>query len=481
MFRRFASSEKGFTLIELMSTLVILGIALGSISQVFLTGQRLINKQSSQLDLRMTSRMIMTRMEKDVQSAVSVDVTGDGGNHQYVKLFNAGGKKYKEYYYDKTQGKLTLNEYSTPGSETPSKVTVLASNVSVADFAGMANVNTTSISAPKIPVSLSLSAQNENLDVQTTMSPRWNTGPGAPYIFSVSPSSLSSGSNTYSNIVIKGANTHFNANSVVTLQDSGQVFASTNVSGTTPHVVAADGLTLTVTLYTVGPDGGATTDPLPFGYYDLYVDSPQPDGTTERVYKYSLITCKWNNSDWMPTNGNFNSGGWDDTNFPYVSKAINGNGNSNDKADYFVPLRTPSNFNVKVAIKVKDMGTTTQDAPAGEIAMWASSDASAKSNSYIGFGINNNFVFYRKVVDNNVIWSYKIQKAADNTTSLVQANSATLQAIASGGYLQLYVGDKLVNSLFPSGTPFSFTNPVPSGTLGVTADHAAVQFGIIRL
>ena len=466
MFRRLVRSQQGFTLIEVMASLVILMVAMGAISQVFINGVSLVNRQSSQMDLRSGSRHIMTQMEKDIQAAASVDVV-EKDNNQEVQLKNKEGDTYETYLY-------------VPTAKTISRVQggdafVLAYNVQSASFNGLiAGDDISLLSVPKVSISVTLAEGQENLDVSTTASPRWNAGIGVPALVSVTPNRFYYNS-TQSQYVITsliGINTHFSENSKVTIKDGSTVFATTDLTGHPKLLTSPNGITIqNATLYTL--DGG----PLPFGFYDLYVETPLDGGGKEVVYSYSVLACTWNPDDWLLTAGASQSSGFNSTNYPYVVK----DANNNDKVDYYVQ-KSVTDFEAKVAIQITPLalassGADSNPGPDAEMCLWEVPGNGAKNNTYVGFGINKDSVYIRDVFEGN---SSNMVKVPGIT---ITNGRATLRAVASGGNLTLYVDGQdvtaLVKAVSSSRTTYATDR---TGYLGVTAvNNVSARFAILRM
>jgi prepilin-type N-terminal cleavage/methylation domain-containing protein len=498
MYVKVLKSERGFTLVELMIGMVLFTLLLGLSSRALATGLGLSSKQSNQLDLRMTSRQILTQMEKNIQSAASINLKTTQQNSELVQdieltIKNPNGTtKTETYEYIPSQKKIILFQGTNR-----TNYKIVASNLNSADFFDGA-APTTVESFPGVPtvkIAVNMKKGSESLDIRTNASPRWNVGDGVPAIISIDPRNLTDNLVQYTLTTILGTNTHFTADSVVKFKQGNDVIASSSGQLTAPgnNSTTLNAVTLTTT----------NSKPLPWGFYDLYIETPDGTGGTEIVWASSVITCQWDSRLWIPTIGANNSGGWDARTFPVVEKTTEDN---NDKYCAYT-FREMTDFDVKATITItgggntKDLhatptpnpgtGNTGGTVPDAEIVLWATSEHNNKNIDqhfarYLGFGIDSDSAYIRTVG-----WpqfpgpktAIKLPNALDNNPG-----QALVRVTASNGILHFFLNGVNIDSQIDAACngnsirDYSNMNPPPQGYPGTIANGGiSAKFSFTRL
>lgn len=86
---RFKNSEQGFTLLEILLAISIIGIIGVYISNIHLTAWQLFNKGQTTINLNQQARIIDSYLKNDIKRAVDVDirdVDSDGDNELLLNL-----------------------------------------------------------------------------------------------------------------------------------------------------------------------------------------------------------------------------------------------------------------------------------------------------------------------------------------------------------------------------------------------------------
>jgi prepilin-type N-terminal cleavage/methylation domain-containing protein len=503
VLKRFFKAQQGFTVIEVMAAVLILGVALGAVSKVFVTGTAVANAQANQLDLRQRARMVQTQMEKDIQASYSVAIYCDDST-QNIMLYDSPNHIFKKYQYDSVRkGIYSINP-------TTFAQALVAGNIQTASFQNVplgqgANIG----SVNKVSIATTFAEGQETLNMSTNVSPRWNTGNNMPAIIKLNPANFTVQTTSYQFTEVLGQNTHFNDSTQIYIKDGDTVYASTDpaLTGHPKSLTWGNGgLSLSnTTVYTVSgqPLNGGN---LPFGVYDMAVKTTLADGSEEWVYAYSIFTCAWDPRDWHLSEGNYSSSGYDPSHFPYIYKAAN----NDDKVDYYVQQYV-TDFDTKVTINLTSgLSNSYTDQPDAVIALWSNPDNGAKKNTYVGFGINKDSVFitnFNGSTTGNVVDAYHdivpgqniIKIPGVTVPSSIDANGnlvvapVTLRAVAKDGVIDFYVGTVCVNSqldTFNTGSiqirkPSTWSYPFPysTGYPGVTVPNndMSVAYSISRL
>jgi prepilin-type N-terminal cleavage/methylation domain-containing protein len=494
MYVKLLKSERGFTLVELMIGMVLFTLLLGLSSKALATGMGLSGKQSSQLDLRMTSRQLLTQMEQNIQAAASINLKAtleNGDLLQDIVLTHKnpdGTTRTETYEYIPSQRKIILFQGVT---RTNNKI--VASNLNSANFFGdiVPTNGTIIVGAASVNIAVNMQQGSESLNIATNASPRWNVGNGVPAIMAVEPRNLTDNLVNYTLTAITAINTHFTADSVVKFKQGNDTFATStapllNFATNGSNSTTLNGVTLTTT----------NLKPLPWGFYDLYIETPTGPGETEIVWASSIITCQWDSRLWIPTIGANNSGGWNADTFPFVEKRTQDN---NDKYNAYT-FREMTDFDAQVKITITgggnnkafpDTGNTGGNVPDAEIVFWAESDHNNKNNDqhfarYLGFGIDSDSVYIRTVG-----WpSFPGPQTAIKLTNKLGANHgvAMLRATASNGILHFYVNGENIDSEIDAecskngnSTIRNYNNMNPTGYPGVIANGGiSAKFSIKR-
>jgi prepilin-type N-terminal cleavage/methylation domain-containing protein len=497
MYVKILKSERGFTLVELMIGMVLFTLLLGLSSRALATGLGLSSKQSNQLDLRMNSRQLLTQMEKNIQSAASINLKTTQQNSELVQDIELtyknqdGTTKTETYEYIPSQKKIILFEGTNR-----TNYKIVASNLNSADFFDGA-APTTVESFPgvaSVNIAVNMQQGSESLDIRTNASPRWNVGNGVPAIISIDPRNLTDNLAQYTLTTILGTNTHFTADSVVKFKQGNDVFASSSGQLTAPgnNSTTLNAVTLTTT----------NSKPLPWGFYDLYIETPNGTGT-EIVWASSVITCQWDSRLWIPTIGANNSGGWDARTFPVVEKFTEDN---NDKYCAYT-FREMTDFDVKAKITITGGGNTATHSPyfAGsgntggtvpdaEIVLWAESEHNNKNIDqhfarYLGFGIDSDSVYIRTVG-----WpQFPGPQTPIKLPNALGTNpgQAIVRVTASNGILHFFLNGVNIDSQIDAACNgngqstirnYSNMNPPPQGYPGTIANGGiSAKFSFTRL
>jgi prepilin-type N-terminal cleavage/methylation domain-containing protein len=501
VLKRFFKAQQGFTVIEVMAAVLILGVALSAVSKVFVTGTAVANAQANQMDLRQRARMVQTLMEKDIQASYSVKIFCDETT-QNIYLSDSPNHVFKQYQYDsRRKGIYSINPTTFAQTLVAANIqTASIQNVPLGTGANYGSVN-------KVSIAATFAQGQETLNISTNVSPRWNTGNNMPAIIKLNPASFMVQTTSYFFNLVLGQNTHFNNTTQIYIKDGDTVYASTDpaLTGRAKSLNWGNGgLSLTdTTIYTVSgqPLNGGN---LPFGIYDMAVKTTLADGSEEWVYAYSIFTCAWDPRDWNLT-GNYTSSGYDPTHFPYIYKEAN----NNDKVDYYV-LNNVADFDTKVTVNLTSgLSNSFTDQPDAVIALWSNPDNGAKKNTYVGLGINKDSVFITNFdgsTDSNVADAYKDilpgQKAlkipgvtlpSQTINGQLVVSPVTLRAVAKNGVIDFYVNSVCVNSQLDalnSGSiqirqpstwsyPFRYSTGYPGVT--VPNNYISVAFSITRL
>lgn len=116
----FKQKEDGFSLLEVILALTIIGIISVSIYNVNLAFWRFWNYNQDKVDIKQQGRVISNYLEKDIRRAIDVDVTdidSDGESELLLNLGDNGGSddetdEFTDYYllYTVVNNKLTLKK-----------------------------------------------------------------------------------------------------------------------------------------------------------------------------------------------------------------------------------------------------------------------------------------------------------------------------------------------------------------------------------
>jgi len=114
---RSKKSQKGMTLIEVAIVIVIMGILLGALYQIFITGNILFDKSQVDVNLLQNARVAMDWIVRDVRFAVETpEIEGSTPNNK-LKIVKADSSVV-EYYVDPAEKPKILYR-SKDGSSNP--------------------------------------------------------------------------------------------------------------------------------------------------------------------------------------------------------------------------------------------------------------------------------------------------------------------------------------------------------------------------
>jgi prepilin-type N-terminal cleavage/methylation domain-containing protein len=92
-------NRKGFTLVELMVTLVVLGVILTVVYRFFFNQEKFLRRQRQWSELNMVSRKASTYISKELRNIGYCDRTGSGGIGQAFGIIN-GAANSIQYSHD---------------------------------------------------------------------------------------------------------------------------------------------------------------------------------------------------------------------------------------------------------------------------------------------------------------------------------------------------------------------------------------------
>ncbi len=503
---RLGKQQRGFTLVEITATVLILSVVGLAVLNVTGQGQILLSRQSNEMDARISARAVLTRMAKDIEESKATNVTQD---NKKIEILDENNAVIKTYGWDETNKQVYLKDKD-------GNTTYIIQAISLAIFSPPGKTNQVNmditVSVGSSEMTFSASAMSRSVNSNSS---------GVPRIVMVAPnvvqfngeekiehrdglnhddddedrnddSGVSAGKQT---IHISAVEAHFNWKTVVELVPKGGTlgapanprYKNVNELEKTVRIDAnhldiwfelkKEGLAdSTYDVWAITPDTprsglyekafklGALTVHLPGQAHAIddpvvHPKNDEDNDTNKDTQKHSPNDDAWSDGssgtleDWIVDRGNMNGFG----SINYSTKEIEKKDNSNDKVAYYNHM--VADFDYQVKINITDQNTTDS----GKLALLTLNynglnNTTGGGGWYIGFGINQNGVYYG-------------EKGSLNKLTLpagvsVNNGQAALRAVkyydstTQKYWLKLYV----------NGTQVFLTDKVPSGTgyLGVT-------------
>lgn len=407
---RFLKRERGFTLIEMTATVVILSVIGLAVLNVTGNGNLMLARQSNEMDSRISARAVLTRIVKDIETAKAT-VVPDEHTIQIMDLVDGNWVVTKTYGFDSEKKQVYLRDNS--GNDL-----YLINAISyVVYYPETTQPNTANYVNMDITVSVGSSQLTFNATA-TSRSVNTNSTP-IPDIWYVSPNptGFGWGTNGHKDIEIHGLNTHFTTATQVVLvravsgvtfdpknfdlstgSSSGQDIVVIKNTQSNPSRVTipqnSNGLVLNFRLNQADVVDQAT--------YHVYAFTPNVVGingnsSTEIVYKLSALGISidptatnstpstpnpnqspWSEGDWDLDRG---SGGFGSIDL--LNKRITKDPNANGKIAYYATAVTTFDYRVRVRI----------NSGAGLALLTLFYDG-GKKGTYIGYGIDQTGVYY---------------------------------------------------------------------------------------
>ncbi len=489
MFRRllkpWVRRERGFTLLEVTASVVILSVIGMAVLSAVGKGQVFLAKQSNDLDSRESARAVLTRMVKDIESAKYTNVS----DPQTIVLTEQDNTSIT-YGFDSTKQQVYLKDSS-------GKILYIIHAISMAFFSPPGKNDQVSIS---MTVSVGTS-QMTLADTAVCRSVNYNTS-GVPRIVMVAPNNVqfngvvkvntenndenddddkdTSGNGAQQTIHISGVDTHFNGSTYIKLVPQGSKLTDSDVityanNGSNTQIIRTslgtdiwfelnkNDIKQTSTVFDVwavtpnNNDLGGSQPENAFMLGALSVNtgnfqngknqtgtSPGPDDNNS-----------WSTPDWVADRGDVEGFGQVDDSSQEITKKAN----ANDKILYYNHQVTT--FDYQATVNVTDGGTKSSQLALLTLFYNGLPNTNGGGGWYYGFGINQYGVFYG---------------AKGNLTQIpgvaVNNNQAVLRAVASFDtnrqqpVLTLYVNSAKVAAIYK--VPTDTSGLLGPGYLGVT-------------
>ena len=155
MTRTTRGDSSGFTLVELLITVVIAGLVMGPLSGALIVGFRTTGDTRTSLQQSNAEQLISTYVAKDIQAAeqVSYSPAGVCGGKVEFRTRSTAMAASADTVYAYTWNGTTLSRLECDTGGTPLTTLVLASNVSQFDASGssMVHVSVTTTASPSVP------------------------------------------------------------------------------------------------------------------------------------------------------------------------------------------------------------------------------------------------------------------------------------------------------------------------------------------
>lgn len=155
-------SESGFSLVELIVTMAVMGIILGGLADVFVSGERASADATARMTSQQSVRVAFDRLEYDARCAAIATLLSSGAG-VYLQLPTQCDHASGTVTWCVSSGSLIRNT-GTTCSDTTSSLTYISSVTSATPFSCYSPV---SGSTPQLQVALTVNPATRNSDKTT--------------------------------------------------------------------------------------------------------------------------------------------------------------------------------------------------------------------------------------------------------------------------------------------------------------------------
>lgn len=107
-------NKNGFTLIEVLVSMVIIGLIITAVFNINIAGWKFLNYNQDRVDLKSQARLVSTNLERKIRSSIEVEasnysISDDGKNElilSYGDTDNDGNINYTIFYVETNQLKM---------------------------------------------------------------------------------------------------------------------------------------------------------------------------------------------------------------------------------------------------------------------------------------------------------------------------------------------------------------------------------------